>query len=104
MNRTRAAAAVPEGLRWNVVEVGDEVVLVLRFPARAAIGLPATRALSPAEKVVLDGLFEGKSNEEIARARGTSKRTVANQIASIFAKHAVSSRRELLALYLGDHA
>lgn len=54
--------------------------------------------LTPAERQVVALLLEGKSNAQIARARRTSARTVANQVASIFKKLSVSSRAELLAM------
>ena len=51
-------------------------------------------SLSGAERAVALALLEGSSNSEIARARRTSVRTVANQIASIFQKLGVRSRSE----------
>lgn len=41
-------------------------------------------------------LFEGQSHAEIARARHTSQRTVANQLAAVFRRFGVSGRNELL--------
>lgn len=52
-------------------------------------------ALSPAERDVVAQILEGRSNADIARARGTSPRTVANQIQSLFRKLGVGSRAEL---------
>jgi DNA-binding NarL/FixJ family response regulator len=46
---------------------------------------------------VLALLERGLSNAEIARSRGRSPRTVANQVAKIFEKLGVSSRSELYA-------
>ncbi len=43
-------------------------------------------------------VLAGKSNADIARARDTSTRTVANQLASIYGKLGISSRHELVAL------
>jgi DNA-binding CsgD family transcriptional regulator len=54
------------------------------------------RLLTPAEQAVLERLLAGESNVAIARRRGTSARTVANQVASIFKKIGVGSRRQLL--------
>jgi len=51
--------------------------------------------LSAAERQVLRLVLEGRSNAEIGSARATSQRTVANQVASIFRKLGVASRREL---------
>jgi DNA-binding NarL/FixJ family response regulator len=44
------------------------------------------RQLSPGEWEVARAAIEGKSHAQIARARGTSPRTIANQLASIFGK------------------
>lgn len=51
--------------------------------------------LTKAEKAVAALVLEGRSNQEIARVRGTSVRTVANQVASIFRKLEVTARAEL---------
>jgi DNA-binding NarL/FixJ family response regulator len=80
-----------------VLEVGDAVVAVLTFRPD---GQAPSKRLTSAEENVVRAIFEGKSNEEIARDRGTSSRTVANQVASIFRKHGVTSRRQLVAHYL----
>jgi len=42
-------------------------------------------------------VLEGQSTASVAQARGTSPRTIANQIATIFRKLGVSSRAELAA-------
>lgn len=54
--------------------------------------------LAPAELVVVRLLIEGMSYAEIAEARETSLRTVANQVASGFRRLGVSGRAELLCL------
>ena len=54
--------------------------------------------LSPAEYAVTRLLIEGKSYDELARLRQTSKRTVANQLASAFHRLGISGRAELLCL------
>jgi len=51
--------------------------------------------LTPSEKEILTDVARGRSNAAIARARGTSVRTVANQIAGLFRKIGASSRAEL---------
>jgi DNA-binding CsgD family transcriptional regulator len=51
--------------------------------------------LTPVEAEVTRLLAAGLSNAEIARVRGTARRTVANQVASVFRKLGVSSRLEL---------
>jgi DNA-binding NarL/FixJ family response regulator len=51
--------------------------------------------LTKAEKAVAALVLEGRSNQEIARIRGTSVRTIANQVAAIFRKLKVTARVEL---------
>lgn len=58
-------------------------------------GVVQEMALSRSERQVVLALLGGASNREIARARGTSDRTVANQIQSIYRKLGVRSRSEL---------
>jgi DNA-binding NarL/FixJ family response regulator len=58
--------------------------------------LPAT--LSDAERAIVASIVDGKYVVAIARERGTSPRTVMNQIASIYRKLGASSRREVVAL------
>ncbi len=64
---------------------------MLSVPAPASSRSP----LSEAELAVKEALLRGESNAEIAHARGTSVRTVANQVASLFRKLGVRSRAEL---------
>jgi len=52
--------------------------------------------LPPAEFAVVRGLLEGRNYLEIAAHRGTSTRTVANQLAAAFRKLGVSGRGSLL--------
>lgn len=56
------------------------------------------RSLSPAEYAVTRLLIEGKSYAEMAELRKTSRRTIANQLASAFDQLGVSGRAELLCL------
>ena len=86
---------VPAALRTAQLVLGGVEYLVLSYgvePPR----LPDT--LTRAEQAVVRAIFDGASNAEIAGARGTSARTVANQIAAIFAKVGASSRAELVAV------
>jgi DNA-binding NarL/FixJ family response regulator len=53
------------------------------------------RGLTEAERAVAFALLGGATKEQVARERGTSTRTVANQITSIFAKLGVTSRIDL---------
>ncbi len=77
----------------------DECVLVV-IPLRVD---PRVDRLTAAEREVLRVLITGVPNARIAAARGTSIRTVANQVRRVFAKLGVSSRGEL-AIELGDVA
>lgn len=74
---------------------GGVEYLVLSYDVDAP-SLP--EMLTPAEQAVVRAILDGESNAAIARARGTSTRTVANQIAAIFDKIGVSSRAELVAV------
>jgi len=60
--------------------------------------------LTPAEWLVARLLVDGLSHREIAARRGSTTRTVANQVASIFRKLEVSGRRELLLRAVTGHA
>jgi DNA-binding CsgD family transcriptional regulator len=53
--------------------------------------------LTPAERAVARLIVEGRSDADIAKARGVSKRTVANQIASILEKTRARSRVDFVA-------
>ncbi|MBX3226124.1 MAG: helix-turn-helix transcriptional regulator [Labilithrix sp.] len=59
------------------------------------------RALTAAERDVARLVARGATNAEIARARGTSARTVANQVQSIMRKLEVASRVGLAAAISG---
>jgi DNA-binding CsgD family transcriptional regulator len=75
----------------------------------AVLSIPTSKErvsddLTPAEREVLALLLDGRSNAEIAIERRTSVRTVANQVAALFRKLGVSSRRELVALSASEEA
>ncbi|HPQ71976.1 MAG TPA: helix-turn-helix transcriptional regulator [bacterium] len=57
-------------------------------------------SLTMAERHVILGILRGESNREIARRRGTSENTIANQTAAIFRKFEVASRAELVSLLM----
>jgi DNA-binding CsgD family transcriptional regulator len=75
------------------LESDDGQLAVLTFTLRGG----ESANLSSAESDVLRHIFAGDSNAEIARVRGCSTRTVANQVASLFRKLGVRSRLELVA-------
>jgi DNA-binding CsgD family transcriptional regulator len=58
--------------------------------------------LTAAERQVLELLWLGRSTAEIAAERGRSYRTVANQLAAIYAKAGVTTRQELIAKLAGS--
>jgi DNA-binding CsgD family transcriptional regulator len=91
----------PAGLRAEWVEVDGVELLLLSHDAEPSVSPVAGEGLfglSPAELAVTRQILLGKSNAEIASARGTSPRTVAKQVERIFARLGVSSRAELCAL------
>lgn len=69
-----------------------------------SFALPEPRwpdTLTLAEREVAQLLLEGATNANIAKMRGTSRRTVTNQVASIFRKAGVASRIALAAHVFG---
>lgn len=88
--RAAHAAGAPAEARTNVFGDSLDVVSILRTD-RAL-----TERLSPGENKVVGALVEGRTYAEIARDRGVSVRTVANQVASAFRRLGVSGRLELL--------
>jgi DNA-binding NarL/FixJ family response regulator len=61
-----------------------------------------TNRLPPAELDVVRRLIEGLPYSDIARQRGTSMRTVANQITAVFRRMKVSGRNDLLMRLFSD--
>jgi DNA-binding NarL/FixJ family response regulator len=77
------------------VRVGDahlDVLVASTLPSVAKLG-----PLTSAERDVATSVMLGLANAAIARARGTSTRTVANQVRRVFTKLGVRSRGELRA-------
>lgn len=86
--------ARPEGLVAWRFDVGGEAFALLESgdpPPDIPFGL--TKAEADVARLAVQGL----SNKQIAVRRGTSARTVANQMASLFRKLGLASRPELLA-------
>lgn len=75
--------------------VGGSDLCWLFLPVEAFFGLDPR--LTCAERQVVTGVLDGRTNAAIATARRTSSRTVANQLAGIYRKLGVSSRWELAA-------
>ncbi len=77
-----------------MTELDDELMAVsvpVLAPGRVA-------SLTEAERAVVARVLEGASNAEIAAERGTSARTVANQLAAVYRKLGALGRAELAAL------
>lgn len=71
-------------------------VRVAALPMRPArVPAPVRGSLTPAERAVCELLQRGATNREIARARGTSERTVAHQVETILRKLGVRSRADV---------
>lgn len=77
------------------VSVGGLRGLVIELPCEPD-DLPA--CLTEVERAVVTLLLEGLSNQEIADARRTCYRTIANQLGAIYKKLGVVSRTELVAM------
>jgi DNA-binding NarL/FixJ family response regulator len=82
-------ADVPSLTRFRM---GSEEFAVLSVPVGSSHALAA---LTPSERSVVQAVLAGRSNNEIAEARATAPRTVANQLAAIYRKLGISSRAEL---------
>jgi DNA-binding NarL/FixJ family response regulator len=74
---------------------------LVRFAAHslgAGATMQSSGTLTPAEVSVLELVQRGLSNHAIATLRGTSERTVANQVAALLRKTGVNTRRALLVM------
>lgn len=85
-----------DGLRRRLVEVtlAGERLLVGAYPL---VDADCLAALSDCERDVVAHLAAGATNAGIASIRGSSERTIANQLQSAFRKLGVRSRAELVA-------
>ena len=63
-------------------------------PVDPELKLPAS--ITPTERDVIALVLEGLPSAQIAARRGTSPRTIANQLRSIYKKLGVASRTELV--------
>ncbi len=80
------------GVRAWKVRVAGRLFAIISLPVGVGPLLPV---LTLAERDVADRVLRGESNREVAQGRGTSERTVANQLAAIYQKLGVASRAEL---------
>jgi DNA-binding CsgD family transcriptional regulator len=83
-----------EGLRVAQFRVGGDEFVVVSEPT---VGAADLAALTQAEREVARLVADGCSNQDIAAKRGSRPQTVANQLAAIYRRLAVSSRSELVA-------
>lgn len=86
----------PSGLRRKLAEaaVAGERLLICAYPL---IDERSVKDLTEAECQVTAHIVAGTTNADIARRRGVSEYTVANQVQAIFRKLQVRSRSELAA-------
>jgi DNA-binding NarL/FixJ family response regulator len=90
-----AAFFAPAGLRAKLAELSS-VVKSSCSPIHWSTNTHVEK-LTDAERQVVAHLVAGSTNGDIARRRGTSENTVANQVYAIFLKLGVRSRAELAA-------
>jgi DNA-binding CsgD family transcriptional regulator len=89
------AGQLADDASYRVHGSPESVKAVVVSAARPDLEL--ARVLSPCELEVVRLRVDGLSHGRIASLRSTSERTVANQLASVFAKLGVSGRPQLLA-------
>ena len=94
----RKRATVKADLELYELDVAGERFIVMSLPTGTS-GNSYTQ-LSAAEREVASDAAAGLSNAAIAKKRGRSARTIANQLASIYRKLGVASRAGLTALAL----
>lgn len=99
MSRPRSAAP-PKALEVELIGSIDEFVLISWPVAKEG----QVDALTPSERDVLSQVVLGASNAQIARRRGTSVRTVANQMSRLLEKLGAGSRYELIRRFGGASA
>lgn len=85
---------LPNSARCSVIRAEDGRELRVVAMQRPDFGL--AQLLPGAELAVIRSLVEGLCYREIARQRGTSPRTIANQISAVFRRLRVSGRNELV--------
>jgi DNA-binding CsgD family transcriptional regulator len=86
----------PEDLEAHSFKIGSDEYVLLSFPIGArGPWHDEVKRLTMSEREILAQVLGGRSNAAIASARGTSPRTIANQLAAIYSKLGVRSRRQL---------
>jgi DNA-binding CsgD family transcriptional regulator len=92
------AIEAPAALDVAELAVGGERYAVIRLGVERRARGPFDR-LSPAERSAVELVVRGLKTAEIATLLGKSPHTISNQLARVFAKLGVASRRELVAAY-----
>ena len=82
-----------KSLEMKAVQIDDETIYLVSWPIDEELDEPLP---APCE-AVLRGMLSGESNAAIVKERGTSPRTIANQVAALLRQFQVSSRHELVA-------
>jgi DNA-binding NarL/FixJ family response regulator len=100
-----AEAAELRSLGYSRMSLGSgrasvELAILEGELASGSPSLTGQVRLTRAERSILSAVLAGHTHQQIATERRTSRRTVDNQVASIFAKLRVNSRRELVARVL----
>src|SRR5215468_10998410 len=73
----------PESLEAHTLQIGGEQYIVVSFvdpPQQPNDPLTGTERLTESEREIVSLMLRGLSNVEIGRERGTSVRTIANQV------------------------
>ena len=95
----RAPFSAPRGIQLERAAQRGKPAVLVSFPVP---NVDWSRSLTSAEKDVANDILAGLPNDAIGRKRGSSVRTVVNQVASIFKKVGAHSRLELcLVVYTG---
>ncbi len=87
--------------RCSALRFGDDDMTVVSF---SRPDLRLSEVLSPSEGLVAALCMEGRSYAQMAGLRGTSRRTIANQLGAVFRKLHLSGRIELMAWLAGTGA
>lgn len=82
----------------NIVHIFN--VELRRLYRAGELSLAEAPRLSPRERQVLDLLLRGEGEKQVAAALGLSRYTVNDYVKSLYRKHDVSSRGELLARFI----
>lgn len=90
-------SAQPRSFRFLLSALSLSAASAAHSVVTVLVSEPTAPPLTRAERQVLVLLLVGCQNAAIAAARGTSTRTIANQVTGLFRKFATNSRNELAA-------